>query len=137
MIVRTLGEARQTARRVVTDNWESTRLILKNDGMGFSFHITTIYAGTRTPMRYRHHLESVYCIAGRGEVETTEDGKRHPVVPGTIYVLDKHDEHVLRAHTDLLLACVFNPPLNGKEIHDETGAYPLDDGSAHSTEKTT
>ncbi|MEQ9562409.1 MAG: ectoine synthase, partial [Woeseiaceae bacterium] len=21
--------------------------------------------------------------------------------------------------------CVFNPPLNGKEVHDASGAYPL------------
>jgi L-ectoine synthase len=24
------------------------------------------------------------------------------------------------------MLCVFNPPLNGKEVHDESGAYPLD-----------
>ncbi|HSN70738.1 MAG TPA: ectoine synthase [Steroidobacteraceae bacterium] len=126
MIVRNLDQARQSSRRVVTKNWESTRLLLKGDRMGFSFHITTIYAGTETPMCYRNHLESVYCIAGEGEVETTADGKRYPIRPGTIYILDEHDEHVLRAHTELTMACVFNPPLNGKEVHDDTGAYPLE-----------
>jgi L-ectoine synthase len=25
----------------------------------------------------------------------------------------------------MTLACVFNPPLNGLEVHDESGAYPL------------
>lgn len=124
MIVRTLTEARKTARRVVTDNWESTRLLLKNDGMGFSFHITTIYAGTTTPMCYRHHLESVYCMGGRGDIETIADGKRYPIEPGTLYALDKHDDHILRAHTDLVLVCVFNPPLLGTEVHDASGAYP-------------
>ena len=126
MIVRTLNEARRSPRRVVTSNWESTRLLLKDDRMGFSFHITTIYAGTETPMCYRNHLESVYCIAGEGEVETVADGKRYPIEPGTIYILDEHDEHILRATTELTMACVFNPPLNGKEVHDETGAYPLE-----------
>jgi len=130
MIVRTLSEARLTKRRVVTENWESTRLILKNDGMGFSFHITTIYANTRTAMCYRNHLEAVYCIAGRGEIEATNSGERHSIAPGTIYALDKHDPHVLIAHTDLLLACAFNPPVTGQEVHDETGAYPLDSHSA-------
>jgi L-ectoine synthase len=24
------------------------------------------------------------------------------------------------------MACVFNPPLNGKEVHDENGVYPLE-----------
>ena len=26
----------------------------------------------------------------------------------------------------MTMACVFNPPLNGREVHDETGAYPLE-----------
>jgi len=125
MIVRSLSEAEQTPRRVVTDNWESTRLLLKADGMGFSFHITTIYAGSETHMCYRNHLESVYCISGRGEVETLDDGTVHPIEPGTIYILDRHDRHVLRASSELKLACVFNPPLTGQEVHNEEGAYPL------------
>ena len=126
MIVRTLDEARRSARRVVTRNWESTRLLLADDRMGFSFHVTTIYAGTETPMCYRNHLESVYCIAGHGEVETLADGERHAIRPGTIYILDRHDEHVLRAATEMTMACVFNPPLHGREVHDASGAYPLD-----------
>lgn len=125
MIVRTLQQARESDRRVVTGNWESTRLLLNNDQMGFSFHITTIYSGTETPMWYRNHLESVYCIAGHGQVESLEDGQVHPIAPGTIYILDKHDRHVLRASSEMTMACVFNPPLSGREVHDETGAYPL------------
>ncbi|TIV64910.1 MAG: L-ectoine synthase, partial [Mesorhizobium sp.] len=34
--------------------------------------------------------------------------------------------HLLCAATELVLACVFVPPLTGCEMHDETGAYPLD-----------
>lgn len=124
MIVRRLDEARRTPRRVVSKTWESTRLLLRNDGMGFSFHITTMYAGTETRMCYRNHLESVYCISGYGELEDCATGERHRIEPGTIYILDKHDEHVLRAETELTLACVFNPPLHGLEVHDATGAYP-------------
>ena len=126
MIVRELQKANASDRRVVTDNWESTRLLLKSDGMGFSFHITTIYAGTATKMWYQNHLEAVYCISGNGQIESLEDGTVHPITPGTIYALDKHDRHVLRASSELKLACVFNPPLNGKEVHDESGAYPLE-----------
>ncbi|NLG74909.1 MAG: ectoine synthase [Xanthomonadaceae bacterium] len=126
MIVRTLEEARKTSRRVVSKTWESTRLLLKNDNVGFSFHITTMYAGTSTPMCYRNHFESVYCISGTGEVEDCATGKRYRVEPGTIYILDKHDEHVLHAETELTVACVFNPALHGREVHDESGAYPLE-----------
>ncbi len=126
MIVRTLSEARASERRVVSDNWESTRMLLKGDNMGFSFHITLIYAGTETPIHYRNHLESVYCIRGEGEIETCDDGRVYPIRPGTLYVLDQHDQHLLRASSELELACVFNPPLNGKEVHDAEGVYPLE-----------
>ncbi|HKJ75143.1 MAG TPA: ectoine synthase [Alphaproteobacteria bacterium] len=125
MIVRDLNEAEKTDRRVVAENWESTRLVLKNDGMGFSFHVTTIYAGTETHIWYQNHLEAVYCISGEGEVETLDDGKIHEIKPGVIYVLDKHDNHLLRARSELKLACVFNPPLVGDEVHDKNGVYPL------------
>ncbi len=128
MIVRTLDECEKTERSVSTDNWKSVRLSLADDGMGFSFHITTIWAGRVTPIWYKNHLEAVYCMAGEGEVETVADGKIYPIKPGTIYILDQNDKHILRAGpTDMHLACVFNPPLTGQEIHDEDGAYPASD----------
>jgi L-ectoine synthase len=126
MIVRTLGEAEQGDRRVVSNGWESTRLLLKSDGMGFSFHITTIYTGADLEMHYQNHLESVYCISGEGEIEDLADGKVYPVKPGTIYALNNHDRHKLRATTEMKMACVFNPPLHGKEVHNAEGAYELD-----------
>lgn len=126
MIVRNLNSANQTDRRVVSEDWESTRLLLRNDNMGFSFHITTIYAGADLQMHYQNHLESVYCISGEGEVENLADGKVYPISPGVIYVLDQHDRHRLRAKTEMKMACVFNPPLHGKEVHDSSGAYPLE-----------
>ncbi len=127
MIVRELAQARDSNRRIVSPdgNWESTRLLLKDDHMGFSFHITTIYKGADFRMHYQNHLESVYCISGKGEVETLDDGKRYPITPGTIYILDKHDRHMLRAFEEMTMACVFNPPLNGKEVHNKDGAYEL------------
>jgi len=127
MIVRTLHDAEQTDRRVTSETWESTRLLLKDDNMGFSFHITTLYAGTTTEMWYRNHLESVYCMSGEGEIETLADGKVYPIAPGTVYALDQHDKHILRAKTELKMACVFNPPVTGREVHDETGAYPAEE----------
>lgn len=126
MIVRSLWEAEKTERRVAAQNWESTRLLLKSDGMGFSMHITTIYPGTITPMWYQNHLEAVLCIEGEGEVETTDDSKVYPIRPGVLYALDRNDKHVLRANTKMRMVCVFNPPLLGKEVHDRNGAYPLE-----------
>ena len=128
MIVRDLQEAEKSGRRVVSPegNWESTRLLLKNDQMGYSIHITTIYKGADFQMHYQNHLESVYCISGEGEVETIEDGKVYPIKAGTLYNLDKHDKHILRAFEEMKMACVFNPPLNGKEVHNAEGAYEIE-----------
>tara|TARA_R110001583_G_scaffold16518_11_gene67641 strand:+ start:3139 stop:3555 length:417 start_codon:yes stop_codon:yes gene_type:complete len=126
MIVRTLEECENSERRVDSENWSSVRMLLKDDKMGFSFHITTIYANTETPIHYQNHLESVYCMSGNGEVETLSDGKVYKIDAGTLYILDKHDNHLLRGGSeDMKMACVFNPPLNGKEVHDENGVYPL------------
>ena len=125
MIVRTLSEAESGARRIVSEGWESTRLLLKSDGMGFSFHITTIYEGANLHLHYQNHLESVYCISGEGEIEDLGTGQTHPIAPGTIYALDQHDKHILRAKSEMKMACVFNPPLNGKEVHNAQGAYEL------------
>jgi L-ectoine synthase len=129
MIVRTLAECEQSERRVQseTGTWESTRMLLKDDNMGFSFHITTIYANTETHIHYQNHLESVYCMSGNGEIEDLADGKIYPIEPGTLYILDKHDNHLLRGGSeDMKLACVFNPPLTGKEVHDADGVYALE-----------
>ncbi|EPW6437585.1 ectoine synthase [Vibrio parahaemolyticus] len=128
MIVRTLDECRNSERRVVADNWESVRMLLKDDNMGFSFHITTIYEGTETHIHYQNHLESVFCMSGEGEIEVV-GGETYPIKPGTLYILDKHDEHYLRAYKnkEMVMACVFNPPTTGAEVHDENGVYPLVD----------
>ena len=119
MIVRTLEECENSDRRVTTETWESTRMLLKDDKMGFSFHITTIFANKETHIHYKNHLESVYCMSGNGEIETLSDGKVYQIRPGTLYILDQHDDH-------MKMACVFNPPISGREVHDKDGVYPAD-----------
>ena len=126
MIIRKLSESDGAGRLIKSVGWESNRLILKDDGMGFSFHLTTIYAGAELEMHYKNHLESVYCISGEGSIEDLATGEVHEVQAGTLYALNEHDKHVLRGKTEMLMACVFNPPLSGKEVQDETGAYPLE-----------
>ncbi len=128
MIVRTLEEIIGTPRdvRAENGNWVSRRFLLKDDGMGFSFHETTIFAGTETYIHYKNHLEAVYCVGGRGELEELDSGVVHPIADGTMYALSGHERHHLRATEDMRLICVFNPPLSGREVHDKDGVYPLD-----------
>jgi len=124
MIVRKLKEILDTSRDVKTPTWCSRRLLLQDDNMGFSMHHTVIYAGTKTHIHYKNHLEGVYCVQGSGSVELIPSGEVFKIEPGTLYALDKHDEHWLHADdTDLHLICTFNPPLVGDEVHDENGVY--------------
>ncbi len=125
MIVRNLKDPSIGDRRVVSATSESTRLLLAEDGMGFSLNVTKIVPGIEVSMRYHHHLEAVYCVAGRGSIEDRATGTVHPIRSGTIYALDKHDAHILRAETRLELICVFNPALIGSVTRDSSGGYPL------------
>jgi len=126
MIIRNLDTIRASDRNVESHGWESARLLLKDDGMGFSFHITTMYAGEELHMHYKNHLESVFVLSGEGTIEDLATGEIHDLKPGALYALNANDRHVVRPCTDIVTACVFNPPVTGREVHDETGAYPAD-----------
>lgn len=127
MIVRNIEEIKGSEREVTAENnnWISRRLLLKRDGVGFSLNDTIINEGTETYIWYKNHVEAVYCIEGEGEVELVDDNKVYNITPGTLYVLNKHEKHLLRAKKRMRLVCVFNPPLVGSEVHQEDGSYPL------------
>ena len=38
---------------------------------------------------------------------------------------DTADEHTVTVEEDIHCACVFNPPVTGREVHDENGVYPV------------
>lgn len=124
MIVKKLEDVVHTRDDIDTMTWNSRRLLLKKDGMGFSMHDTIIKAGTETLIWYRNHVEAVYCIEGDGEIEVI-GGKTYAITPGTLYALDGHEKHLLRANSQLRMVCVFNPPLTGTEVHDKDGVYPV------------
>jgi L-ectoine synthase len=121
MLVRTLSESK-------TVNWGnglSRRLLLEADGLGYTLTDTLVRAGSRSHLRYPHHLEACYCLAGTGWVI---DGREcsHRIEPGTLYALDQHDAHCLLADPDeeMRLVCVFAPALEGDEVHQlEPGGY--------------
>ena len=124
MIVRNLDrDIVGSEREVKAETFVSRRFLLREDGVGFSFHDTVLFAGSETHIWYRHHLEAVYCIGGEGELEVV-GGETYAIRPGTFYTLDGHEEHFLRAITDLRMMCVFTPALTGKEVHDAQGVYP-------------
>jgi L-ectoine synthase len=127
MIVKHLEQLLGTAAEVDTEGWTSRRFILRQDGMGYSVHDTLIKEGAVLEMEYRNHLETVYCVEGAGEITDLTSGEVHPIRAGTLYALNRHDRHILRANKGcaMRMVCIFNPPLTGLEVHDAGGAYPL------------
>jgi len=115
MIYRTLKEIENSSYNVDCGNGRSRRFLIKNDNMGFTLTDTLIEKGSVTEMEYTNHLEACYCISGEGEVEA--DGCIYTIAPGTMYALNQHDRHTLRAKTELRLICVFTPALAGLESH--------------------
>jgi len=136
VIVTRLSDLDDTDRDIKTPNWRSRRFVLAKEGVGFSFHETVLYAGTETSMWYANHIEAAYCVGGEGELVNDETGEVHELSDGTMYLLDGHEHHTVKAKTDLRMACVFNPPVTGREVHDENGVYPLiTEGPADETEE--
>jgi L-ectoine synthase len=125
LIVRSIDDVTDTERDVKTPNWRSKRIILAGERAGFSVHETTLYAGTVNDFWYANHVEAVFVVEGEGELENKETGEVHRLGPGSLYLLDGHERHQLRPHTQMRTVCVFNPPVTGREVHDENGVYPL------------
>lgn len=132
MIVRRLQDLIGTGRDIVGLGFNSRRLLVAGDGQSYSMHDTVIKADAEIRLWYKHHVESVYCVGGEGELENLHTGEVYPIGDGTFYCLDNHDRHVLRAKTQLRMICVFTPALVGPETHDQEGAFPLltDEGEA-------
>ena len=62
MIIRNIKDIIGTDKEVHAKDgqWSSRRMLLRDDNMGFSFHETIIYAGSKTHIHYKNHLEAVY-----------------------------------------------------------------------------
>ncbi|MGJ7908257.1 ectoine synthase [Actinopolyspora sp. H202] len=125
MIVRTVRDVEDTESDIRTENWRSKRIILAKEKAGFSVHETTLYAGTVNEFWYANHIEAVFVFEGEGEITDHGTGETHLLGPGSLYLLDEHDKHQVRPRTDMRTVCVFNPPVTGREVHDEDGVYPL------------
>ncbi|HEX3592297.1 MAG TPA: ectoine synthase [Pseudonocardiaceae bacterium] len=125
MIVRSLLEIEDTERDVRTPNWRSKRLVLAREQVGFSMHETVLDAGSVNDFWYAHHIEAVFVVSGEGELLDKETGITYQLGPGSLYLLDGHEHHQLRPKTEMRTVCVFNPPVTGREVHDEHGVYPL------------
>ncbi len=131
MIITRVQDIVGTEREVVCPKggFTSLRLLLESDGMGFTLTKTVVPIGGMQHWHYKEHLEACYCISGHGTLSTKSSEKFpnvwdvHEIEPGTMYALNKNEAHYFQAFDEVTLLCVFNPPLVGKEVHDEEGSY--------------
>ncbi|CAN5552735.1 MAG: ectoine synthase [Chloroflexi bacterium] len=122
MIVRTLDEITDTERDVRGDGWRARRLLVRDDGLGFSLSETTVDGGAEMNLWYKHHDEACFVIEGKAEITERDTGTVHTLGPGSVYS-PEHDRHTIRVISPLRLVCVFNPALTGRETHDADGSY--------------
>ena len=127
MIVRSTQEITGTERDIESEDgsWRSKRIVLGGDRVGFSFHETTIKAGTVNNFHYANHIEAVWLIEGEGTLTDRETGEEYEIGPGSMYLLGGNERHTVAPRTQMRMMCVFNPPVVGSEVHDEHGVYPL------------
>src|SRR6056297_3203615 len=105
MFVKQLDDIVNTEADVHGETWNSRRLLLSKDKVGFSLHDTIMKAGTKTNMWYKNHIEAVYVIEGHGEIEDLASGTVHELKPGTLYVLNNADKHQVRPKSDVRMVC--------------------------------
>ncbi|MCF3595382.1 ectoine synthase [Rhodobacteraceae bacterium LMO-12] len=129
MIVKHLSDIEDTEAHVRGAGFESRRLLLAGDGLGYSLHDTVVEENTEQRLHYKNHIETNYCIAGEGEVENLETGEVFSLKAGSLYTLDRNEAHVIRAGKGgLRFVCIFTPALTGRELHDADGSYGLPQG---------
>lgn len=120
-----VAKLRGTERDVDCPNggFNSLRILLEADGVGFSMTRTYVPIGTPQHWHYKNHLEACYCISGVGILKSAGSDEEHMVHAGMVYVLDKNDDHYFQAVQPVELICIFNPPLKGREVHADDGSY--------------
>src|SRR5690606_32541679 len=91
MIVRTTAEITGTERDVAGEGWRSKRIVLGGDGVGFSFHETTIQAGTTHVFHYQNHIEAVWLVEGEGTLTDLDNDQVYTLGPGSMYLLNGHE----------------------------------------------
>ena len=118
-----IKEIEGTERDVKFTGGNSLRLLIKEDGLGYAFMKTIIPKGGPHHWHYKNHKETCYCIYGTGVLTNLKTKEQHYIEPGTMYILDEHEDHTFEALQDLALISVFTPALVGDETHDENGVY--------------
>lgn len=122
MIVKRLEDVVGAKGDAHCDKWHSLRLLHEEDGMGVTLTDSILEEGFEMVLWQKNHLEACYCLEGQGTVEELETGAVHEIKAGTLYAMNNHDRHRIRAKTRMRVICTFFPALTGDEVHDEDGS---------------
>ena len=122
MIVRTKDDVIGTKGEARGNQWWSLRLLHEEDGMGVTLTDSILEPGFDMVLWQKNHLEACYCLEGEGTVEELDSGVTHEIKPGTLYAMNDHDRHRIRAKTRMHIVCTFHPALTGNEVHDADGS---------------
>ena len=104
-----------TDRDTTPTGCRSIRFLIASDGVGFSVHKTIIPKGEPNHWHYPYHVESCYCVSGKGILIDYATGNSFEIMPDTLYLL-QGDDHSFQALEDTVLISVFNPPSFGPHI---------------------
>ena len=122
MIVKTLEDVIGTKGEAHGNKWHSMRLLHAEDGMGVTLTDSIFEQGFEMTLWQKNHLEACYCLEGEGTVEDLDSGTVYPIKPGTLYAMNNHDRHRIRAKTRMRMIYTLFPALTGDEVHDEDGS---------------
>ena len=122
MIIRNKEDVVGTKGDASGERWHSFRLLHQEDGMHVTLTDSILEAGFEMQLWQKNHLEACYCIEGEGTVEEVDTGTVHDIKPGTLYAMNNHDRHRIKAITQMRILCTFFPALTGHEVHDTDGS---------------
>ena len=69
-----------------------------------------------------HQLLGTGLEGAEGPLAELDNGRVHDIKPGTLYAMNEHDRHRIRAKTRMRLIATFTPPRTGEEVHDVDGS---------------
>lgn len=124
MFVKYADEMRAAGEELVIahGNARSLRMLKKADDLGFSFSVVQSKAGIESDLWYKNHWEANHVLSGKAELTELATGKTWLIEAGMGYCVGPKDRHHVRTIEDLEAISIFNPPLQGDELHDADGA---------------
>ena len=115
MIFRDRADLVGTDRDVTNDNYDSTRLLLAEDGASVGMTDAVIKPGVTGTYGYSDRTEIAYCISGSAVVVDLGTGHTQTTGPGRLWIAPPGSSFTIEATEPTRLICVFDPPLTGAE----------------------